>query len=65
MNNQLDFLIIKKLIQKELLNELCKKGLINFSNTYNIIKEIDKNISNLKLQEDNNDMKNIIIKIPI
>ena len=34
-------------------------------NNIKTIVSIDKNISNLKLQEDNNDMKNIIVKIPI
>ena len=39
---------------------------IDFSNANKISKEIDKNINNLKsLQANNNDVKNIIVKIRI
>lgn len=66
MDNESNSLIIKKLIQKEFLNELCKKNLIDFSNANKIIKEIDKNINYLKKTEgDNPNMKNIEIKIKI
>ena len=66
MDNNFETLIIKKIIQKELLNELCNKGLIDLINTSNIIKNLDENISKLKkLQEKNENMKNIIVKIPI
>ena len=52
MDNSLEALITKKIIQKELLNELCSKGLIDFTNTSNIIKKLDEDISKLKkLQE--------------
>lgn len=58
--------IVKKIIQKELLNELCCKGVIDFVNASNIIKNLDEDISKLKmLQENNKNMKNIIVKIPI
>ena len=58
--------IVKKIIQKELLNELCCKGVIEFVNASNIIKKLDEDISKLKtLQENNKNMKNIIVKIPI
>lgn len=66
MDNSLEALITKKIIQKELLNELCSKGLIDFTNTSNIIKKLDEDISKLKkLQENNKNIKNIIVKIPI
>ena len=66
MNNNFEILIIKKIIQKELLNELCCKGVIDFVNASNIIKKLEKDLSKLKnLQENYKDMKNIIIKIPI
>ena len=58
--------IVKKIIEKELLNELCCKGVIEFVNASNIIKKLDEDISKLKmLQENNKNMKNIIVKIPI
>ena len=66
MDNSLEALITKKIIQKELLNELCSKGLIDFTNTSNIIKKLDEDISKLKkLQENNKNIKNIIFKIPV
>ena len=66
MNNNFEILIIKKIIQKELLNELCCKGVIDFVNSSNIIKKLDEDISKLKkTQENDKNMKNIIIKIPI
>ena len=66
MDNNPETLIAKKLIQKELLNELCSKGLIDFTNTSNIINELDEDISKLKeLQEKDKDVKNIIVKIPV
>lgn len=66
MDNSLEALTTKKIIQKELLNELCSKGLIDFTNMSNIIKKLDENISKLKkLQENNKNIKNIIVKIPV
>lgn len=59
-------LIIKKIIQKELLNEMCNKELIDFSNTNNIIKKLNEDIRKLnELPEKDNNLKNIVIKIPI
>ena len=66
MDNQLDSFIITKVIQKELINEMCNKGLIDFAKANNIIKQIDKNINYFKKTEgDNFNMKNIEIKIQI
>lgn len=66
MDNNHETLIAKKLIQKELLNELCNKGLIDFINTSNIIKKLDEDINKLKeLREKDKNVKNIIVKIPV
>ena len=66
MNDNLGVTIVKKKIEKELLNELVNIGLIDFINTSNIIKKLDEDINKLeRLQENNKDMKNIIIKIPV
>ncbi len=66
MDNNHETLIAKKTLQKELLNELCSKGLIDFVNTSNIIKKLDEDINKLKeLQEKDKDVKNIIVKIPV
>ena len=64
MNNSLETQIIKKMIQKEILNELCSKNLIDFTNTSNIIRKLDEDVSKLKeLQKKNGDLENIMIKI--
>ena len=66
MDNNSGTQIVKKIIQKELLNELCCKGVIDFVNSSNIIKKLDEDISILKkTQENDKNMKNIIVKIPI
>ena len=66
MDNNPENLIAKKLIQKELLNELCDKGLIDFANTSSVIKKLEEDINKLKeSQEKDKDVKNIIVKIPI
>lgn len=66
MDNNPETLIAKKMIQKKLLNELCGQGLIDFTNTSNIIKKLDEDINKLKeLQEKDKDLKNIIVKIPV
>ena len=66
MNNNFEIIIIKKIIQKELLNELCCKGVIDFVNTSNFIKKLEKDIGKLKnLQDNNKNWKNVIVKITI
>ena len=66
MDNNPETLIAKKIIQKELLNELCGKGLIDFANTNNIIKKLDEDIIKLDSKfEKKEDMTNMIVKIPI
>jgi len=64
LDNNPETLIAKKMIQKELLNELVSKGLIDFVNTSNIIKKLDEDINKLKELQDK-DVKNIIVKIPV
>ena len=64
MDNNPETLIAKKMLQKELLNELCGKGLIDFINANNIIKKLDEDINKLKELQDK-DVKNIIVKIPV
>lgn len=64
MDNNPETLIAKKMMQKELLNELCSKGLIDFTNTSSVIKKLDEDINKLK-ELQNKDVKNIIVKIPV
>ena len=66
LNNNFEIIIIKKIIQKELLNELCCKGVIDFVNASNFIKKLEKDIGKLKnLQDNNKNLKNVIVKITI
>ena len=66
MDNNTEILIVKKVIQKELLNELERIGLIDFANKSNIVAKLDEDINKLKkLQEKDKDIKNIIVKIPV
>lgn len=66
MENNLGVLILKKIIQVGLLNELCNKDLIDLKNTSSIIKKLEEDISKLrKNQENDKDMKNIIVNVPI
>ena len=54
------------IVKKELLNELCCKGVIDFVNSNNIIKKLDEDINKLRKNGENDKgMKNIIVKIPI
>ncbi len=66
MDNNPETLIGKKLIQKALLDELCSKGLIDFTDISSVIKKLEEDIHKLKKrQEQDKDIKNIIVKIPI
>jgi len=58
--------IAKKEIQKAIINELCKKGVIDFCQCSNIIKKLDEDIIKLEKNfEKKEDMTNMIVKIPI
>ena len=58
--------IAKKEIQKAIINELCKKVVIEFCQCNNIIKKLDEDIIKLENKLDNKkEMKNMIVKIPI
>lgn len=66
MNNNPSIDIAKKEIQKAIINELCKKGVIEFCQYNNIIKKLDEDIIKLDSKfEKNEDMSNMIVKIPI
>lgn len=66
MNNNPSLDIAKKEIEKAIVSELCKKGVIDFCECNNITRKLDEDIiklkDKLKIKED---MKNIKIKIPI
>ena len=58
--------IAKKEVEKAIICELCKKGVIDFCQCNNIIKKLDEDIIKLgdKLNIREN-MKNMIVEIPI
>lgn len=66
MNNDFFITIAKKRIQKAIINELCKKGVIDFSECSCIIKKLDEDIIKLESKlEKKEDMTNMIVNIPI
>ena len=64
MDNNSSVNIAKKEIQKAIINELRKKGVIDFGGYSNIIKKLDEDIIKLenKLVKKEN-MTNIVVKI--
>lgn len=66
MDNNPSIEIAKKEIEKAIINELCKKGVIDFCQCNSIMKKLDEDIiklgAKLNLKED---MTNMIVKIPI
>lgn len=66
MNKNPSIDIAQKKIQKAIINELCKKGIIDFSQCNNIIKKLDEDIIKLDSKfEKKEDMTNMIVKIPM
>ncbi len=66
MDNGLSINIAKKEIQKAIINELFKKGVIDFCQCNNIIKKLDEDIIKLEDKLENKEnMTNIIVKISI
>ncbi|MBR3209963.1 MAG: hypothetical protein IKF82_06855 [Bacilli bacterium] len=66
MESNISIEIAKKEVEKAIIGELCKKGVIDFCQCNNIIKKLDEDIIKLgdKLNIREN-MKNMIVEIPI
>ena len=66
MKNDISVDIAKKELQKAIINELCKKGVIDFCQCNSIVKKLDEDImkfeNKLEKKEDNG---NIVVKIPL
>lgn len=58
--------VAKKIVQKTVINELFKKGMIDLCQCNTILKKLDESIVKLqsKFKVDDN-MKKIVVKIPI
>lgn len=66
MKNDISFDIAKKELQKAIINELCKKGVIDFCQCNSIVKKLDEDIMKFenKLDKKEND-GNMVVKIPL
>ena len=66
MKNDISVDIAKKELQKAIINELCKKGVIDFCQCISIVKKLDEDImkfeNKLEKKEDNG---NMVVKIPL
>lgn len=66
MNNSPSIDIAKKIIQKAIFNELCKKDVIDFYQYNTIIKNINEDILKLEAKmSEEKEKDNIVVKIPI
>ena len=54
--------IIEKKIENVIVEELYKKKIIDFFNANSIISKLDEEINKLKIDDN---MKNIVVKIPL
>lgn len=59
--------VAKKVLQKAIVNELYKNGVIDFASCSSVIKKIDNEINKIKSKENNDNVENnkITIKIPL
>ena len=66
MQNHLFIDIAKKELQTAIINELCKKDVIDFCQCNSIVKKLDEDImkfeNKLEKKEDNG---NMVVKIPL
>lgn len=66
MNEKLSIKIAKKKLEKAIVNELYKNGMLDFSQSNSILKILDKDINALEEKlELGEDMTNMIVKIPL
>lgn len=66
MNNDFSIEIIKKSIEKAIVNEIFKKNIMDLSQLNNITKRLDEDIIKLENKlKTKKDMVNVVVKIPI
>lgn len=65
MDNSPSIDIAKKVIQKAIINELCKKDVIDFYQCNTIIKKINEDILRLETKIPKEQNYNMVVKIPI
>ena len=66
MKNDISVDIAKKELQKAIINELCKKGVIDFCQCNSIVKKLDEDIMKFenKLEKKENN-GNMVVRIPL
>ena len=66
MKNDISVDIAKKELQKAIINELCKKGVIDFCQCNSIVKKLDEDIRRLENGSQKKKNKgNMVVKIPL
>ena len=66
MNNDFSIEIIKKSIEKAIVNEIFIKNIMDLSQLNNITKRLDEDIIKLENKlKAKKDMVNVVVKIPI
>lgn len=66
MKNDLSFDIAKKELQKAIINELCKRDVINFCQCNSIVKKLDEDIRKLEsISQKKKNNGNMVVKIPL
>ena len=66
MKNDISVDIAKKALQKAIINELCKKDVIDFCQCNSIVKKLDEDIMKFenKLEKKENN-GNMVVRIPL
>lgn len=66
MKNDLSIDIAKKELQKAIINELCKNGVIDFCQCNSIVKKLDEDIRKLEsISQKKKNNGNMVVKIPL
>lgn len=66
MKNDISVDIVKKKLEKALINELCKKGVIDFCQCNSIVKKLDENIMKFENKFNKKVSKgNMVVKITL
>ena len=66
MKNDLSIDIAKKELQKAIINELCKKDVIDFCQCNSIVKKLDEDIRKLENRsQKKKNKRNMVVKIPL
>ena len=66
MKNDISVDIAKKELKKAIINELCKRDVINFCQCNSIVKKLDEDIRKLEsISQKKKNNENMVVKIPL